>query len=185
MAGYVNLKDQLKNKRSQVREAIFHHKLIYDLKVAALDCGQTLQAYCVEVDDVGYDLILDWGLGTRKFQVKSRMLPGGAKTWQIQAGLLRPTPQMESSNQISEWQDYHPFGIHGGVILIDVDWQGVAPIVTYGFTDHLLLMCMRDGFVSTNSIQAAGKVLSDVRRSNFNYREKVSVPVSCLSDLHR
>jgi hypothetical protein len=180
MAGYVTLKQQLRNKRSQLREKIFMHKLVYDFKLTAINAGQNLQCYIVEVDDSGYDLIVDWSNDSKKFQIKSRFLPGGARSWDIQAGLLSPTPQLHAARLVPEWNNRELFGINGGIILIDIMWGDFEPVVTYRYTDMYLLMCIAGGYCSGIAASPAEKVLTDIVRCGFNSRAKVRVPISCF-----
>ena len=60
MAGPKSLRDRLANERSRAREALFFHKICYDLKVAGVENGSHVQVHKAEVDDIGVDLTVEW-----------------------------------------------------------------------------------------------------------------------------
>ena len=172
--------EQLRNARTNEREAIFAHKLAYDLKVAAAADGWQLKVYRTEVDDGGYDLTADWGYGQRKFQVKTRMLPGGADEWRVAARLLKPTLEQDYARSIYEWQIYHPFGLNGGVILVEIDWKSVIPSIRYLYTDLYVLTLLRDAVIVPKPKKSARNALLKVAASQFKSMQKIAVGSSCF-----
>jgi hypothetical protein len=175
--------EQLKNKKSQQRERIFFHKLAYDLKVSAINSGQNLHFYEVEVDDAGYDIIVDDGFyNTRKFQLKTRLRPGGATKWKCHSQLFCPSPDQESGWQFPEWNCREAWGYDGGFILMDIEWlEGSEPKITYSYCDLSILMAIRDGFFNSDKKQEkASDVLRDTRKDQHKDIRKFKLPQTML-----
>ena len=173
--------ERLRTEKTHDREAIFLHKLAYDLKVAAACDDWQVEINIVNVDDGGYDLTADWGGGSRRFQVKTRMVPKGAQKWRIRATLLKPTPEQEARARIVEWQAFHPFGYNGGVIVMDINWVSPeVPKVRYLYTDLFILMLLRDGIICRKPHLQARKVLQNVCAKPFDRRANVVIPNSCF-----
>lgn len=175
--------EQLKNKKSQQRERIFFHKLAYDLKVGAINSDQNLHIFEAEVDDSGYDIIVDDGYyNTRKFQVKTRLNPGGAHKWICHSQLFCPSPDQEFNWQFREWNCREAWGYDGGFILMDIDWQqGVDPQITYNYCDLSILMAIRDGFLNNdNKQERASEVLRKTRANQWDDIRKFELPQTML-----
>lgn len=180
MAGYKPLKQSLANENSRVREAIFLHKLSYDLKVAGIAVGAHLHIYTAEVDEVGVDITVEWGYGLRKFQLKTVAKDSSTSRWSIHPSLLKPTMWDEAERGIIEWQYFHPFGSNGGVILIELDWTATTPKVRYSCTDLFLLMMLRDGVLTGKSCVEARDALQQVAASEGSSRRKVDLTKRCF-----
>lgn len=172
-------KDLLHNKRSRAREAIFFNKISYDLKVAAVDAGCYLQIASVEVDDEGIDAVADWGFGSRKLQFKTRDIARGAKHWDVQAGILKPTFDDQVPADIIEWQFAEQLGANGGILLVEIDWSNLAPKVRYLYSDLYILMLLRDGVIAGEREQKRAKrLLTEIYRST--YSKKVKLTPKCF-----
>jgi len=74
-----------KPKFSHSREALFNHKLLYDLKLVAARAGYHLSVYFPDVDHEGFDIILDDGDNLKKIQLKTVVKNSGRKQ-------IKPTP---------------------------------------------------------------------------------------------
>lgn len=173
----------LKNIESKKLEKIFFHKLAYDLKVSAIKSNQNLHVYEVEVDDEGYDIIVDDGFDrTRKFQLKTRLNPGGATSWGCQQQLFCPTPNQENKWQFNEWINRQTWGYNGGFILIDIEWnEGLDPKVIYRYCDLTILMAIRDGFLSCKKKRkTAFNVLKKTYKKLDNKKERIDLPQTML-----
>lgn len=180
MGGYRTLKERLANERSRAREALFFHKICYDLKVAGILVGTHLQIYKVEVDDSGVDVIVEWELGFRKFQLKTIAVESSTSKWQVNASLLKPTALEDGRHQIPEWQYYHPFGVNGGVLLAEVDWGSDVPKLRYYFTDLFILMLLRDSILRFKPCAEAARALSISAVSEFSSNTKVELTRRCF-----
>ncbi len=175
--------EQLKNQKSQQRERIFFHKLAYDLKVGSINSDQSLHIYEAEVDDSGYDIVVDNGYyNTRKFQVKTRLNPGGATKWECHSQLFCPSPNQESDWQFREWNGREAWGYDGGFILMDIEWlNGTEPKITYSYCDLSILMAIRDGFFNNDKKQEkASDVLRATRKDQHKDIRKFKLPQSML-----
>jgi len=93
------------------------HRLIYDLQFAASKIGYFLEVYKGEVDQDGFDIILDDRDNIRKIQVKTVISGSRTSSWQIHKALLRP------HYRFVEKLGFEPSpegeGYQGGVILMD------------------------------------------------------------------
>ncbi|EGR1752691.1 hypothetical protein P3526_23445 [Vibrio parahaemolyticus] len=96
------------------RESMLMNKLLFDLQLAYAMQGYYLKAYRTDVDDNGYDLVLDSEDISRKVQVKSTMVDSSTKSWDIAKGVLRP--ELHQMRKHSMWSNLTA-GIGGGVIL--------------------------------------------------------------------
>lgn len=77
-------------RHTKGRESLLMKRLIYDLQLAAAIYGSYLMAYEVDVDQNGYDLILDTEMISKKVQVKSKSSLAKTGSWSVSKGLLRP-----------------------------------------------------------------------------------------------
>jgi hypothetical protein len=99
---------------SGIREKIFFHRLYYELTLAAAHRGAFL--FTPEVDREGFDIVLDDGEVSRRFQLKSFVKSARTASWKIQRRLLRP----ERRDAEALGFEFSPTGtgLGGGVILI-------------------------------------------------------------------
>jgi hypothetical protein len=173
---------QLRNRRTVEREKIFFHRLAYDLKIAGVVNNRRVHVYSVDVDDSGYDIIVDVGGFERRFQVKTRLRPGGAHTWKCHRLLFCPTPDQVSFWRFQEWLIRHAYGFNGGLIVADIEWpDGKDPSITYRYTDLAILMAFRDGLAENRSVAAtAYEVYSATATQVYGGDRTVKVPQSLL-----
>ena len=161
---------------THAREELLNHRLEYDLKLAAACRGANnpgepeargyhLLSYYSDVDHDGFDLILDDRDLLRKYQVKSRVLPGGKPGWPVLKSVLRPLPW------VSEALGFEPGGpaaegTQGGVILIDVTTPTDDTLeVAYHFTDVFVVQAIALGALpgkAANTVGAAKNLLAEL-----------------------
>lgn len=158
---------------THAREEILNHRLEYDLKLAAAARGANnpgnpdargchLLSYYSDVDHDGFDLFLDDRDKLRKYQVKSRVLPGGKRNWPILKSVLRP------SAGVAEALGFEPGGpaaegTQGGVILTDATTPTDDALeVAYSFTDVFVVKAIALGALpgkAWNTVETANTLL--------------------------
>jgi hypothetical protein len=151
--------DILRNDNTHAREEVLNHRLLYDLQIAAGDCGYHLASYRPEVDHDGFDVILDDRDSLRKLQLKS-VCNHGTSSWEIHKGILRPS--------FRTWEQFGfdftaSWGTEGGVILIDVvDQDGDGFTVSYSYTDIYYISLIATDVITApaQTAGAANRILS-------------------------
>lgn len=171
----------LESAQSHAREEILKHKLLFDLKVAAAECGYHLQNYHSDVDHDGFDLVLDDGVNLRKVQLKSVGRKAKAAKWEIHRGLLRPTA---NNLEALGFQYKHPefnndkicWGVEGGVILIRYEVNGSKVDVTYLYTDAYIISAISLGLIKKGkpTMRVADTVRQDLPEKKANAKLKIS-----------
>lgn len=170
-----SLRQRLSNTRTHLRENIFYHKLCFDLKVAAVNSGLDIQIHPVEYDDHGYDVIIrDQNGFDRRFQVKTKLLPGGATSWQCHSQLFCPLPSEAATWDIDEWNCREAWGYNGGFILMTIEWkEGHFPNVFYHYCDLSIIMAYRDGFLDERKkIEKAKSIFAETSCKPFEEKRK-------------
>ena len=83
------------------REALLLNKLSYDFQLASAISGYYLKTYISDVDDNGYDVILDSEMVSHKIQVKSFLSSSKTSSWAISKGLIKP--DLNQQRTIPAW----------------------------------------------------------------------------------
>lgn len=118
------------------RESILMNKLLFDLQLAYAMQGYYLKSYRTDVDDNGYDLVLDSEDISRKIQVKSTMIDSATRTWDIAKGVLRP--ELLQMSKHSMWSNLSA-GISGGVILQEITLKDGDIDLNYYYSDLVII----------------------------------------------
>ena len=170
----------LESTQSHAREEILNHKLLFDLKVAAGECGYHLQNYHSDVDHDGFDLVLDDGVNLRKVQLKSIGHKAKAAKWEIHRGLLRPTANnLESLGFQYKSPQFDDgsicWGAEGGVILIVYKVNGSEVEVTYRYTDTYIISAISLGLLKRGNptVTVANGVRQDLPKGKANQKLEI------------
>ena len=168
----------LRNVRTRQREKIFFHRLAYDLQIAGVMSNRRVQVYEVDVDDAGYDIIVDDGMKQRRFQVKTRFRPGGAHGWECHSALFCPTPEQGRIWEFQEWNLREAWGFNGGLIVADIQWpSGEVPDLKYWYCDLATLMALRDGFSGIASVtDSARNAYRQTLHNPFAAKRRMRLP---------
>ena len=160
-------------RNNHARESLINNKLFYDLKLAAAERSYFLNIYIPEVDQDGFDIILDDHDSLTKIQLKTLMKNARTTSWKIHKSLLRP------SELYCEELGFEPSptgtGYQGGVILIEIDANNGFE-VDYYYTDIILLLGIRDKIIELSSPPTEGamkKLFANLR--NGLSHEKVAI----------
>lgn len=156
------------------REAILMHRLIYDVQVAAAARGYFLEIYHGEVDQAGFDIILDDQDQMKKLQVKTVMAHSKTSLWSIHKSILRP------SSQLAERIDFEPSpegaGSQGGVVLMEFACHGPSIDVDYYFTDVFILKAFDVGIISRSQpprMSTVKKVYNQLQEGTSHEKIKI------------
>lgn len=170
----------LESTQSHAREEILNHKLLFDLKVAAGECGYHLQNYYSDVDHDGFDLVIDDGVNLRKMQLKSVGHKAKAAKWEIHRGLLRPTA---NNLEALGFQYKSPqfdggkicWGAEGGVILIVYEVNGSEIEVKYRYTDAYIISAISLGILrrSKPTVTVANTVRQNLPKGKANQKLEI------------
>ncbi|MET2900386.1 hypothetical protein ABXV22_19015 [Vibrio rotiferianus] len=162
-------------KNTTRREALLLNRLSYDFQLAAALDNYYLKVYISDVDDNGYDVIIDSEMVTRKLQVKSVMASSTTGAWYISKGLIKPS--MDNKRKLNTWSHIDIPGIEGGVVVQQVRLENEAVHIKYLYTDIWLLTAVALGIIgSEKQKKSAIKVL--ISLSGFDYHEKQRIPIS-------
>lgn len=133
-------------KNSLSRSAILMHRLIYDLQLAASKRGYFLEVYRGEVDQDGFDIILDDRDNMKKVQVKTVISGSRTPLWKIHKAMLRP------NYLFAEELGFEPSpegsGYQGAVVLMDFDCKDFSINVDYYYVDFFVLKAFCLGILS-------------------------------------
>ncbi|EAQ66346.1 hypothetical protein MED121_06675 [Marinomonas sp. MED121] len=162
-------------KNSTRREALLLNRLSYDFQLAAAFRNYYLKVYISDVDDNGYDVIIDSEMTTIKLQVKSVMAHSSTNSWDISKGLIKPS--MENQRKLNTWSHIDTPGIEGGIVIQQVHLENETVNVKYFYTDIWLLTATAFGLIgSDKQKKSAIKFLTSL--SGFDYHEKIRIPLS-------
>lgn len=123
---------------SLTRENILRHRFLYDVKLAAAKRGYSLITYQSEVDNEGYDIILDDGDYRKPIQLKSIIKGARTQGWHIQKKMLRPTLEMAKAMNY-DW-GHQSTGDGGGIVLQEFVVHNKGLEVNYYYTDLFILL---------------------------------------------
>ena len=135
-------------KNSLSRSAILMHRLIYDLQLAAAKRGYFLEVYRSEVDQDGFDIILDDRDNMKKVQVKTVISDSRTSFWKIHKAMLRPN--YLSVEELGFEPSPKGTGYQGGVVLMVLECDGLSINIDYCYTDVFILKAFDVGVVSYN-----------------------------------
>ena len=170
-----------KSSNSTVREAIFNYRLFYDIKIASAKNNNDVQIYLPEIDNKGYDIIIDDNDTFKPFQVKTVNKVTSKGKWDLHKTLIRPTGELS----LLLYDELSPAtsGIQGGFILINPvlnkDKTDVKE-VDYYYTDIVLITCFLHGFIKKykTSQQSAERFLKELIQGKSH--DKIQVPIHFL-----
>ncbi|MBE8577467.1 hypothetical protein [Vibrio sp. OPT18] len=167
------------SENSTRREAMLMNKLLFDLQLAYAMQGGYLKAYRTDVDDNGYDLVLDSEDISRKVQVKSTMVDTSTKSWSIAKGVLRA--ELHQLRKHSMWSNLSA-GIGGGVILQEVTLNYDDITVNYYYTDLVILSLYCFGIIgNNNNYNSSRRVIGELHYDGFH--DKVKLSRSCFIEM--
>jgi hypothetical protein len=169
------LRDFMASPRNSLsREAILMHRLIYDVQIAAAARGYFLEIYHGEVDQAGFDVVLNDQDQMKKLQVKTVMAHSRTSFWSIHKSILRP------SYQLIERIDFEPSpegaGSQGGVVLMEFACHGPSIDVDYYYTDVFILKAFDVGIISRSQPlrkAAVKKVYNQLQRGTSHEKIKI------------
>lgn len=171
-----------KSSNSTVREAIFNYRLFYDIKIAAAKNNNDVQIYLPEIDNKGYDIIIDDNDTLKPFQIKTVNKVNSNKAWEnIHKTLIRPIGELS----FLLYGEFSPAttGIQGGFILINpilnknkTDVQ----VVYYYYTDIVLITCFSLGLIKKykTSQTKAEIFLQELIKGKSH--DKIEVPIHLM-----
>lgn len=152
------------------------NKLLFDFQLAYAMHGYYLKIYRTDVDDNGYDLIIDSEDVSRKVQVKSTMVDSSTKSWEVASGVL--LPECNQMRQHSMWSNLGA-GVGGGVVLQEVTLKTSGIDVAYYFTDLVMLSLFAFEIIgSKTNNKSALRVISELHDKSFH--DKVRISKSCF-----
>lgn len=174
MQEYPNrFKEFFTNPRNSVRrESLLLNRLSYDLQLASAIAGYYLKTYISDVDDNGYDVILDTEMRTRKLQVKSFLNTSKTSSWKISKGLIKP--DMNEQRTVPFWGNIHPPGIGGGIILQKVFLSEKDIELEYFYTDIHIITLMSLGIIGSKRQEKLARGLIG-KLLDGDYHDKISV----------
>lgn len=161
-------------RNSLSREAILMHRLIYDAQVAAAARGYFLEIYHGEVDQAGFDVVLDDQDQLKRLQVKTVIDNSKTSSWSIHKTILRP------DRQLVERMDFEPSpegaGSQGGIVLMKVACHGLSIDVDYYYTDVFVLKAFDVGIISRSQPlrkAAVKRVYNQLQRGKSHDKIKI------------
>lgn len=176
-------------KNSHAKESLINNKLIFDLKLAAVQRGYFLNIYTPEVDKDGFDIIFDDQDSLTKVQLKTVMAKSTTNKWAIHKTLLRPRPHV--CEQLGFESSPSGSGYQGGVILIEIEETKESGFqVKYYYTDIIILCGLRDNII--NVIKAPreqtlntliNKVSEGMSHEKINIYKNMFLEARCPSSL--
>ncbi len=170
----------LSPRNSARREPLLLNRMSYDLQLAAANGGYYLKTYISDVDDNGYDVIIDSEMVTKKLQVKSLLNTSKTTSWKISKGLIKPDHYEQ--RLVSDWTNIHPPGIGGGVLLQEVTLNERNLDVEYYYTDIWIITLFLQGVVGNSRQQSvARKFISSLHSGN--YHDKINITKSLFLKL--
>lgn len=166
-------------ENSSSRAAILMHRLIYDLQLAAAERSYFLEVYQGEVDQDGFDIILDDRDVIKKIQVKTVASETNQSTWKIHRVLLRP--HRCRLEELGFEPSPEGAGYEGGFVLMDFRCTGSAVDLDYCYTDIYVLRAFELGIVRRKDKrkQETIKRLCRNLRSGTSH-ERISVPRNAI-----
>lgn len=183
------------SKNALSRSAILMHRLIYDLQFAASRGGYFLEVYKSEVDQDGFDVILDDRDNIKKLQVKTVTSGATTSSWKIHKAMLRP--HRGYAEELGFECSPEGSGYQGAVVLMDFTPDDLSIQVDYYYVDVFVLKAFCLGILSrlhngaNDSIKrlylrlqhGTSHETTDVRKSAF-VRSKGPEQVLALAGLH-
>lgn len=160
-------------KNSTRRESILINKMSYDLQLAAAINGYYLKVYMSDVDDNGYDIIIDSEMVTKKLQVKSLLTTSKTSSWKISKGLIKP--DIDEQPYLVAWNNLHPPGIGGGILLQEVKLHERDISIIYYYTDIWIITLFFYGIIGkTRHQKLAQKFLMALHHGHFHDKQSIS-----------
>lgn len=166
------------SRNSLAREAITRHKLLYDLKFSAALNNYHLDTYYTEVDNEGFDIILDDKDQFRKIQVKTVLSGASTKSWKIHKTFLRPDIRFLENFGFPG----PPEGSQGGVILMELEPKKNNMTSVYYYTDVFIIFAFYMNIIKrTNQIsqKTLRKLFAKIRDRGSLY-DKIQIPKSAF-----
>jgi hypothetical protein len=164
------------------REELLNYRLLFDLKLAAMQVGYHLLTYYSDVDHDGFDIIVDDHHTVRKIQLKTVSMSSATPNWQIHRSIIRPT--------MDNWErlgfTHHgcinetEAGIEGGFVLMEYNAANSELPVTYWYTDIYVITAIHLGLIKRNS--ATTTAVKNFRKNLVRKKltEKISISKSYM-----
>ncbi|WP_440145311.1 hypothetical protein ACS016_09900 [Aeromonas veronii] len=160
---------------SSRRESLLLNRMSYDLQLAAATSGYYLKVYNSDVDDNGYDVIIDSEMVTKKLQIKSLLTTSKTRSWKINKGLIKP--DVDEVTLLIDWTNIHPPGIGGGVILQEVQLNELDINIQYYYSDIWIITLYSKGIIGDLRQQkVARKLISQL--IDGNHHDKINITKS-------
>ena len=162
-----------KPRNSARRESLLLNRMSYDLQLAAASSGYYVKVYISDVDDNGYDIIVDSEVTTQKLQVKSFLSTSKTSTWKIAKGLIKPN--ITDQPLVIDWTNIHPPGIGGGVVLQEVSLSESDISIVYYYTDIWLITLYARGIIgNTSTSNLALKFIIGLNSGNYHDKQSIT-----------
>lgn len=161
-------------RNSLSREAILMHRLAYDLQIAAARSGYFLEIYKGEVDQDGFDVILDDRDVAKKLQVKTVLAGSRPPCLKIHKALLRP--HRRQVEKLGFEPSPEGSGYEGGVVLMVIACRESSIDVDYHYTDTFILRAFNVHIIARKnkaSSRYIKNLYSDLQRGTSHERIKV------------
>ncbi|MDM5130056.1 hypothetical protein OB962_03430 [Aeromonas piscicola] len=162
-------------RNSSRRESLLLNRMSYDFQLAAATSGYYLKIYNSDVDDNGYDVIVDSEMVTKKLQVKSLLSTSKTKSWAISKGLIKP--DSEEICLLVDWTNIHPPGIGGGVVLQEVKLNEFDINIQYHYSDIWIITLYSRGIIGSDRHQKIARKFIHSLLSG-NYHDKINIAKS-------
>ena len=173
-------------KNFVARERLLHNKLVYEMKVYAASHNRQIQMTEPEIDNRGYDFTVtdDVCYEALHIQSKSALVPGGASSWSIYAGILQPSWH---DRDIVPDLDGLPIpglaGATGGILLQLIDTKSAKEnelVIDYRYLD---IFCIYANFLGLRkwpyySPEKARAMLKLLQNSNAT--DRICIPKSAF-----
>lgn len=159
------------------REALFMHRLCFDVQLAAARSGYYINTYYDDVDHDGFDIIFDDQDTVKKMQVKTADAHAPTQQWSVHKRMLRP------AFDLVERLGFEPSpageGCGGGVIVMRFDAKTPDVQVEYLYTDVFVLLGFECGIIRRTdgrSQSAIERFLKDETLRNGIGSARITVP---------
>ncbi len=168
----------LEGKNSRTKEAILNFLLFSDLKLAAAERGYDLSIFVPDIDQHGYDVILDDSDRLKKLQIKTVLKTANTSSWYIHKTMLRP--DIYSCEKLGFESSPSGAGYSGGVILLEIDAKKVPLSVAYYYTDIFIITALRDRIIDRIPRRTGTSVMDNFYKAIRNgiSHEKIRVAKS-------
>jgi hypothetical protein len=174
------------DKNTMFREAIYRERLLFDLKVAAARAGYYLRSYVADVDNHGFDIVLDGGMEKRPFQIKTVLATSSTRRWSVRASILKPSLRdMDSCGAL--WSTTR-IGLGGGIVVCTIDPTKPEGPVAYAYCDLDLISLVHVkwltwGVTRSKATRLLGTLLHEAFDASITLGQDILVPAKDAESL--